>query len=604
MLAGLIALGCRPTAYGFTSHSPTLRRGSHRCPPLVDRTIIPVAKTRPPGAALRRCLLLLVALVLPHALRAQDSASVDTTQWSSPQRIDSVLHPVGSLPDSGSDLIQHVEIRRSDVFDSAETKNWITRLVNGLHIVTSQGVVHRELLLHEGEPWDSSRAAETARNLRRLGVFRKVSVDSVRSDSGLTMLVQTKDGWSTQADVRFRSTGGQTDWQVMMAERNLLGTASRFAVRYRHTPDRSLLNFNFLNPRLIAHQVSLGLNYQHRSDGDRFIAAVERPFYSLEDRRGISTLFDFRNERVLQYFDGVPTAGDSLRRRYVLAGVEAAKAIQRSTAGYIRVGLNGQVRRDDYSTWPQDTSYAGVTGTLGTFVEYRRANFAITRGFRSFGQDEDIDLSNFVRFGVYAAPELFGYDKGGVGALLMARFGTQLPFGFAWLDARVNGVQTSAGLDSGSVVLGATSVLRPMARHMAILHADIGWLKDPLPGSEFDLGFAIGPRAFPIHAFTGDRSYFATAEYRINFVDDLFKVLALGAAAFVDHGGAWYAGAPKRNGTDVGLGIRLAPSRAADANTTRMDLAYRFDNGRLKSGWVFVFASGLVFSTSARGGGS
>ena len=296
----------------------------------------------------------------------------------------------------------------------------------------------------------ASRAAETARNLRRLGVFRKVSVDSVRSDSGLTMLVQTKDGWSTQADVRFRSTGGQTDWQVMMAERNLLGTASRFAVRYRHTPDRSLLNFNFLNPRLIAHQVSLGLNYQHRSDGDRFIAAVERPFYSLEDRRGISTLFDFRNERVLQYFDGVPTAGDSLRRRYVLAGVEAAKAIQRSTAGYIRVGLNGQVRRDDYSTWPQDTSYAGVTGTLGTFVEYRRANFAITRGFRSFGQDEDIDLSNFVRFGVYAAPELFGYDKGGVGALLMARFGTQLPFGFAWLDARVNGVQTSAGLDSGS----------------------------------------------------------------------------------------------------------------------------------------------------------
>ena len=44
MLAGLIALGCRPTAYGFTSHSPTLRRGSHRCPPLVDLTIIPVAK--------------------------------------------------------------------------------------------------------------------------------------------------------------------------------------------------------------------------------------------------------------------------------------------------------------------------------------------------------------------------------------------------------------------------------------------------------------------------------------------------------------------------------------------------------------------------------
>jgi hypothetical protein len=85
-----------------------------------------------------------------------------------------------------------------------------------------------------------------------------VSVDSVTTDSGLVMLVQTKDGWSTQADARFRSTGGQTDWQIMLAERNLIGSASRFTVRYRHTPDRSLVNFNFLQPRLVAKQVSLG----------------------------------------------------------------------------------------------------------------------------------------------------------------------------------------------------------------------------------------------------------------------------------------------------------------------------------------------------------
>ncbi len=507
-----------------------------------------------------------------------------------------------AVPDSGN-VIKYVEVRRSDVFDSAETNSWVTRLVNDLHIVTMPGVVNRELLLHEGEPWDSARAAETARNLRKLGVFRKVSVDSVTTDSGLVMLVQTKDGWSTQADARFRSTGGQTDWQIMLAERNLIGTASRFTVRYRHTPDRSLVNFNFLQPRLVARQVSLGLNYQHRSDGDRFIVGVDRPFFSLEDRRGIAVLFDYRNERVLQYFDGIETAGDSLRRRYLLGSVEAAKAVKRSTSGYLRVGLNGQIRRDDYTTWPGDPNYGGLTGTIGVFTEYRRANFAIARGFRSVGQDEDIDLSNFIRFGLYAAPKAFGYDESGVGGLMSIRLGTQLPFGFAWFDTRVNGVLTGAGLDSGSVMLGATSVIRPMAKQMLILHADIGWLKDAIPGAEFDLGFAIGPRAFPIHAFTGDRTYFATAEYRINFVDDLFKVLALGAATFVDHGGAWYAGSAKRTGTDVGLGLRLAPSRAADANTTRLDLAYRFDNDRLKAGWVFVFASGLVFSTSPRGGG-
>jgi hypothetical protein len=173
---------------------------------------------------------------------------------------------------------------------------------------------------------------------------------------------------------------------------------------------------------------------------------VDRPFYSLEDKRGVSFLFDYRNERVLQYFDGITTAGDSLRRRYLLAGIEAAKAIKKSTSGYLRIGLNGQIRRDDYTTWPGDPNYGGITGTIGAFVEARKANFAITRGFRSFGQDEDIDLSNFVRLGVYAAPKLFGYDdQSGVGGLLQVRLGTQLPFGFAWFDGRANGPPRQRG---------------------------------------------------------------------------------------------------------------------------------------------------------------
>lgn len=494
-----------------------------------------------------------------------------------------------------------MQIRRSDVFDSVETKSWIARVVNGLHIVTSERVVERELLLKRGEPWDSARAAETERNLRRLGVFRKVKVDSVTTDSGLVMRVDTKDGWSTQVDTRFRSTGGQTDWQVMLAERNLIGTASRFAVRYRHTPDRSLLNFIFVQPRLVARQVSLGLNYQRRSDGDRFTVNLERPFFSLEDRRGIALLFDYRNERVLRYFDGIQTAGDSVRRRYVLGGVEAATALSRGTRGYLRLGVDAQLRREDYTTWPQQPASANVSGTVGPFLEYRRANFAITRGFKSFGQDEDVDVSNYLKIGFYAAPKGFGYKDDGIGAILLGRIGTQLPMGFAWLDARVNGVQTNNGLDSGSVTLGATTVLRPLAKQMAILHADIGWLKNQQPGTEFDLGFANGPRAFPIHAFTGNRTYFATVEYRVNVVEDLFKNLAVGIAGFGDHGGAWYEGSKRRTGTDIGLGIRLAPTRAADANTTRLDFAYRFDNDRLKAGWVFVFASGLVFSTTPRG---
>jgi hypothetical protein len=431
-------------------------------------------------------------------------------------------------------------------------------------------------------------------------VFSRIRLDTVTTDTGFVLKVYAQDGWSTQADFRFRSAGKQTDWQAALLERNLLGTASFFGIRYRHTPDRNSVGFQFIQPRLIARTVSLGLRYETRSDGKRALVQVDRPFFSLSDRFGVSTAFDVRNERVLQFRDGVSAASDSLRRKYLYARVEVTKALIAGTGGYLRVGLNGAVRREDYSVWPIKTTPQSVSGVIGAFMEWQRAKYVVTRGFARLGRDEDVDVSRLGRIGVYAAPAAFGYDKGGIGLLAQARIGTGIRQGFAWLDARANGLYNSAGLDSGSVTLGGTAVYIPEPRHLLIAHADIGWIKNPLPATEFDLGFAVGPRGFPIHAFTGDRTYFATAEYRYIFGEDVFKSLNLGVAGFIDHGGAWYHDEKRRTGTNVGFGLRLSPSRAADSNPTRLDFAYRFKNDRQKAGWVFVVASGLVFNTQPR----
>ncbi len=557
---------------------------------------------------LRRWLLAVVLLGLgPASLSAQDSVprpAPDTLVPPDALGRDSAFGPIGVVRDAdslGRPILRHIEVYRSDVFDSTEANSFLPRLINGLHITTLPGVISREILLMEGEPYDSAKAAETARNLRTMGIFRRVIVDTVTTDKGLTLRVIAQDGWTTSADVRFRSAGNQTDWQLALIERNLLGTATRFATRYRHTPDRNQLGFQFLQPRLIKRVVSLGLRYETRSDGKRGQVAIERPFFSLSDKAGVETLLDIRNERVLQFRDGVGDAADSLRRKFVLGKVEVATALRRGTRGYLRVGLLAQVRKDDYVPWPTKQSAGDVTGAFGAFLEWRRANFVVTRGFQRIARDEDVDISKFARISLVAAPEFLGYDDDGIGAEAQLRLGTRVSKGFAWLDGRVNGVYTSAGLDSGSVTLGGTFVVSPARRHNLITHADIGWIKNPLPATEFDLGFSVGPRGFPIHAFTGNRTYFTTAEYRYIFGEDVMKALDLGVAGFVDHGGAWYDSQKRRTGTNVGLGLRLAASRGADANPTRLDLAYRFKNDQEKAGWVFVVASGLVFNTTPRG---
>ncbi len=501
------------------------------------------------------------------------------------------------LAAQADDTVRAVELDRRDIFDPGE-RGFVARVGNALHVQTRAGIIRRELLFRAGEPFDSARVAESERNLRGLGVFRRVLIDTVRTDSGLVARVVTKDGWSTKADWRFRSTGGEVAFTIGLVEDNLLGTASSAAVRYRKTPDRSTVTLAFRRPRLFAGAVGLGAIYEDRSDGRAAGLALEQPFHSLVSRAGFRLEADDRDVRALRFFNGAGEARDSLTHRFSLVRGAAAWALRASSEGYLRLGVQGQIRREDFrpegATVPFEKT---VTGAVGPYVTWSRADFLVTRGVSGFAREEDVDLGLTVRLGVLAAPRAFGYDRNGVAPLLAARLGARVPGGFGYLEARANGMYDAAGLDSGSVVLAATAVLQPRPGQVGILHLEGGWLEAPVPGGEFDLGLGTGPRAFRSHAFTGDRSYFGTAEYRVTVANDFLGMIGLGIAGFIDHGGAWYAGSPRRTGWDAGVGLRLGASRSTDTQSLRFDLARRFGNDVERAGWVVTVGKGFVFSS-------
>jgi hypothetical protein len=525
-----------------------------------------------------RHLLPLGALLLPLRLLGQTSA--DT----------------GSIADSGL-IIRGVQLQRRDIFDPNE-RSWFARLANSLHIRTQPAVIRRELLFRPGQPYDSASIAESERNLRAMGIFRRVQIDSVRTPTGLMLRVVTKDGWSTQADWRFRSTGGQVAFTIGLVENNLLGTASAAAVRYSKDPDRSSVLLSFRRPRLFAGTIGLGMLYENRSDGRIAGLALDRPFFALTSRNAFRFEAENRDERVLRFRDGLDLASDTLSRRYTLVRGAAAWALRASTAGYLRAGVVAQVRRDDFR--PEGSSQPfprNVTGAVGPYLVWNRARFLVTRGYAGFAREEDVDLGATLRVGFLAAPKAFGYERNGLGPEIRGRVGAKLPGGFAYLEALANGLYTSRGLDSSTVQVAATTVLQPGPRHVAVFHAEAGWQENPTPGEEFDLGLGSGPRAFGSHAFTGDRSVFVTAEYRYTVVDDLFNMVGLGIAGFVDHGGAWFAGSRRRHGWDAGVGLRVGASRSSVTDALRFDLARRFANDVESAGWVLTVGKGFAFGS-------
>jgi len=305
---------------------------------------------------------------------------------------------------------------------------------------------------------------------------------------------------------------------------------------------------------------------------------------------------DYADRNVLRFFEGEEEASDTLRHLLTKGTLTGAWAIRASRQGYVRVGAKLQLRRENFADLGTPIDERSFFGELGTGVEWSRSNFSVVEGYRGLGGPEDIDLSATVRGDLWVAPSAWGYERGGVGPAVKANVGKLLPNGFTTLNLRASSLFTSKGLDSGSVAAQGVLTLLPAPRHTVVFNAQGGMQKNPYPGEEYDLGLTFGPRAYPAHAFTGDRAFFTTVEYRWVAFPEVYKLLGIGLATYADYGGAWYSGSPVRTGADAGVGLRLGSTRAASGKgATRVDLSWRFASEEFDKRWILSIGTGFPF---------
>ncbi len=510
--------------------------------------------------------------------------------------------PTDSLP-----IISAITLEARSAFDSTDA-SVLTRVLNFFHVTTKAQFIRKEVLFHVGERYDSARVAETERDLRALLVFKSVRIDTTRTGDSVAVHIVTRDVITAQIAESFKNSAGSVSWGVSATESNLLGTMSLVEAGYRHDPDRNTISVALARRRLINDKIGAVVQLAERSDGTLFFGQLAQPFYEASSTTSVALSVDDRLERILQYrFGNTDTAYATLQNRYLLVRADYGRALRASSAGYLRVGGTVQVRRDDYVADsvppPGGFPVRSVTGAFGVYVEASRVNEPKVFAFQSLSYDEDVDLSTTVHLSLFAAPAALGYQPGHAGLApgIALHTGTQFPGGFVYADALANGLYSPSGLDSGQVYLGATAVEMPSRRHQLLVHGEVSALQNPLPGTEFDLGLGAGPRAFVQHSFTGDREYFLTTEYRYTVARDVLKVADVGLAAFLDVGGAWWAGDARRSGWDAGIGLRTAFGHGAALGVNRIDLAWRGNQPGMPGGWVIAVGRGLLFSTGLRG---
>ena len=498
--------------------------------------------------------------------------------------------------------IDTIIVVNRNVFDlqEADAPSFIARLANRLHARTRAGVIRSTLLVNPGDRYDSARVAESERALRNLYVFSRVRIDTTRLDGRLALRVATTDGWSTKPQIGYSSAGGDVTWMVGLVEDNLLGTATSLTAVYNKTPDRRIFDLGHVNPHFFSRRGWLQAKHTNKSDGNRGTWLVGVPFYETAARRAFITDGEAASERVLVFRRDTlgRSVVDTVERRALRVGIAAAFAPRATTEGYLRLWLAGQWRRENFDSVGTTAFRRSLFGTVGVGMDVGHVRFQVLERFNSYARREDVDMSQLVHVGVWAAPRAWGYPSGeaGVGPEVSAQLAAPWRRGFAVLRAAANGVLTAGAPDSGRVA-GAFTVASQNLRHQTlILHLEGAHLRRAKPGNEFDLwNSQNGPRVFGIHEFTGTRMVWLALEDRVLVADDLWGLIGVGVAPFLDYGGAWYAGEPARLGGDVGLSLRIGPTRAVRGDVADMAVGYRFGKGFAGSRWGFAIRKGVRY---------
>ena len=494
-------------------------------------------------------------------------------------------------------VIDTIVVVNHNVFSAGgDGPGFVARLANALHVTTRAGVIRRELLIDPGQPYDSARVVESERALRALSVFRLVQLDTVRLGGRLALRVETADGWSTKPQATFSSAGGSATWSLGLVEENLVGTATQLTATYTSTPDRTSLEFQYQGPHLLWRRDALLLGYKNLSDGRLGLWSYGVPFVQTAARWSLVTDGETADQRVLSF--DADTLFRTIQRRAVRVGLAGGVALQATSRGYVRLLAGAQWRREDFA--PETTLIfpRSETGALGVGLEVAHTRFRVVHHFDTYGRREDLDLSQRLRVGAWVAPRAFGYpaDRAGVGPLVEGQGSAVWPEGFVVLRGRAHGVYAPAGLDSGLVQGSLTIASQNLARQTAVVHLEGGWLRRAKPGAEFDLWRdQNGPRLFGAHQLTGTRMVWLAVEHRILVKDDLWGLLGVGVAPFLDYGGAWYANERAREGGDVGLSLRLGPTRATYGEVSELAVGYRFGEGFGNKHWAVTIRKGITF---------
>ena len=506
-------------------------------------------------------------------------------------------------------IIRSINIQIRDVFEG-ENLPAAYDFANSIKITTKQSIIKRELLFKEGEPFDQFLIESSERNLRSLGFLHRVSITPSFEENFVDIEIIVQDTWTLVPLLNLTSGSGSGDkLSVGVAEGNILGFGKRVELKYSERDETEEIQAIWEDRRLLGTNARLLGGYFDREDGFDTFGRINYPFrglaqkkawsISINDSDTVGSLFEAGDERFV-----FSTQSTNANLSYTWAHGDPDKLIHRITAGY---------RYNDdrfFEATEQDFDAIDVDPTTidqeldllaenrrfsAPFIGYERivSDFYSVNYIDRFERVEDFNLGLTWRAQLGFAAEAIGSQEDTLlidtGVTKGWRLDNQ-----SFIRAEASIASRFAGKDFNNtfghlefkyynplddlVIFGQNFGNHTLAIGSTL---DVGHRLDL--DNEFLLGANNGLRGFDAGTFSGDRRFTFNIEDRVHIFDDLWQLVSVGAATFLDLGGTSNGGI----GTiftedlfaDVGVGLRLNFPRSSSGKVLRFDLAFPLRDG-------------------------
>ncbi len=483
--------------------------------------------------------------------------------------------------------IVDVRITSHEIFDAhAAEKNFVYSWANALHVRTHASVIERELLFAEGDAFDPLRVAESARNLRRIGIFQDVVIEVARQGAGVAVHVVTDDRWSTQVIADISSQGDIVQLRVGLEDINFVGRALQLGGTVVASNDVDALDVFARDPRLFGTRWRGAFRYAADDLALLNEVRLERPYYS-ELVRGTAD-FDYRSVRgERRLFDPGSVTRDTLDVDETFG--EAWIALHGHARTRSRLGL--LFSRRDISRDVREQRAA-----VGLVWGWMRRSFRPLRNVDRYDSIEDVGSGWTLQLGAGADIEAFGGERTRPFWRADAAWSTfPTPSTHVGVAARHHGFGHDGRVENGRVAAETWGFWRQADPAVLAWSAGVVALVREPEYQQFTLGGDARLRGYPARHDVGTRALFASVEERM-FSNWNILFLRLGATLFVDAAQAWFPGeSPRWRDLNVGAGFGLRiGNRKSGAGVTRLDFAFGRNSFE-------VSVSGGSFFRAARG---